>query len=80
MTPLHAGRGPTRPLRAVPDPVPEHPVIRALDWLHRANGAVSIQREAKHFAQHAEQAGEQKLARAFWDAYEAAGRAREMAR
>lgn len=70
----------TRHLHPVPDPAPEHPVIRTLNWLHRLNGAVRLQKDARHFEQRAREAGNTVQAEAFRDAYEAAGRARENAR
>jgi hypothetical protein len=68
------------PLRAVPDPEPEHPLIGALSWIHRLNGAVKIQRDAKHFISEAEKAGNPEQELAFREVYAAAGRAREAAR
>jgi hypothetical protein len=70
----------TRHLRAVPDPKPDHPVIASLSWLHRLNGAVNLQREAKHFITAAQEAGDQEQEQAFREVYAAATRAREAAR
>ena len=80
--PVHAGRGPTsiRHLHSVPEPSVEHPIVGALSWLHRLNGAMKLEREARHFIAEAEKAGNEEQAQAFRDVRDAATRAREAAR
>jgi hypothetical protein len=72
----------TRHLRAVPDAPSTVTQLfeNTLGWLHRKNGAIALQREAKHFIREAEKAGNEEQAQAFREAYEAASRARELAR
>lgn len=75
--PLQAGRP---PLRSVPDPQPEHPVLRTLSRLHSINGALRLQREALHHIKQARACGNEQLEAAFEDVFRAAERAERTAR